>query len=66
MEQHQIYAVLGFLVLLWCFHQSNALQEGEQYEQLTRQGVVEHFHSANETTETVPKEKAGPDEKEGL
>ncbi len=36
MEQHQIYAVLGFLVLLWCFHQSNALQEGEQYEQLTR------------------------------
>ncbi len=40
---HQIYAGLGFLVLRWCFHQSNALQEGEQYEQLTRQQVVEHF-----------------------
>ncbi len=37
----QIYALLDFLVLLWCFHQSNAFQEGEQYEQLTRQRIVE-------------------------
>ncbi len=42
-KQHQIHAVLGFLALLWCFHQSNALQEGEQHEQLIRQRVVEHF-----------------------
>ncbi len=43
MEKHQIYAVLGFLVLLWRFHQSNALQEGEHYQQPTRQRVDEHF-----------------------
>jgi len=42
MEHHQIYAVLGFLFLLWCSNLIAFLQEAAQYEQWGRQRAIQH------------------------
>ena len=42
MEQHQIYAVLGFLFLLWCSNLVAFSQEAAKYEQQARQQAIQH------------------------
>jgi len=41
MEQHQIYAVFGFLFLLWCSNLIAFSQEAAQYNQQGRQRAIQ-------------------------
>ena len=37
MKEDRFHAILGLMILLWCYHQMQNLQERAQYEQQMRQ-----------------------------